>query len=133
MTSSSFSCRNLRASIRAKTEALLENEAWDFAAVYHCGIDHFSHRFMRYHAGKTVRSIDTDPRIYQGVVAGAYRYHRGRQIVGERRIEERLGGVLADLFGVLLVDELGGLANRPGLSEMGKGQNHRNKEQYLYY
>ena len=62
-------------STHAAATELLENEAWDFAAVYHCGIDHFSHRFMRYHAGKTVRSVDTDPRIYQGVVAGAYRYH----------------------------------------------------------
>jgi|HubBroStandDraft_1064217.scaffolds.fasta_scaffold01836_3 predicted AlkP superfamily phosphohydrolase/phosphomutase/tetratricopeptide (TPR) repeat protein len=62
-------------SIHAAATELLENEAWDFAAVYHCGIDHFSHRFMRYHAGKTVRGIDTDPRIYQGIVASAYRYH----------------------------------------------------------
>jgi tetratricopeptide (TPR) repeat protein/arylsulfatase A-like enzyme len=62
-------------SIHAAATELLENEAWDFAAVYHCGIDHFSHRFMRYHAGKTVRGFDTDPRIYQGIVANAYRYH----------------------------------------------------------
>ena len=62
-------------SIHAAATELLESEAWDFAAVYHCGIDHFSHRFMRYHAGKTVRAFDTDPRIYQGIVANAYRYH----------------------------------------------------------
>ncbi|MGO4881108.1 MAG: alkaline phosphatase family protein [Bryobacteraceae bacterium] len=62
-------------SIHAAATELLENEAWDFAAIYHCGIDHFSHRFMRYHAGKTVRGFDTDPRIYQGIVANAYRYH----------------------------------------------------------
>jgi predicted AlkP superfamily phosphohydrolase/phosphomutase/tetratricopeptide (TPR) repeat protein len=62
-------------SIHAAATELLENEAWDFAAIYHCGIDHFSHRFMRYHAGKAVRAFDTDPRIYQAIVANAYRYH----------------------------------------------------------
>ena len=62
-------------SIHTVATELMETDSWDLAAIYFAGIDHFSHRFMRYHAGKTVRGFDTDPRIYQGIVANAYRYH----------------------------------------------------------
>ena len=61
-------------SIHAAATDLIENEPWDFAAVYHNGIDHFSHRFMRYHAGKAPGG-EIDPALYQHVVANAYRYH----------------------------------------------------------
>ena len=62
-------------SVHAAATDLIENEPWDFAAVYHNGIDHFSHRFMRYHAGKAADGGKADPALYAGVVSNAYRYH----------------------------------------------------------
>ncbi len=54
---------------------LMETEPWDLAAVYYAGIDHFCHRFMRFHAGKPTPQADTDPRIFSGIVENGYRYH----------------------------------------------------------
>jgi predicted AlkP superfamily phosphohydrolase/phosphomutase/tetratricopeptide (TPR) repeat protein len=62
-------------SIHAAATELMETEAWDLAAVYYVGIDHFSHRFMRYHAGKEGPAVDTDPSLLSGVVESGYRYH----------------------------------------------------------
>jgi len=64
-------------SIHAAGTDLMERFEWDLAAIYYSGIDHFSHRFMRYHAGK-VRGggeQETDPAVYTGIVQNAYRYH----------------------------------------------------------
>ncbi len=60
-------------SIHAVSTELLATESWDLAAVYHTGIDHFSHRFMRYHAGKARRQETAE--LLQGIVANAYRFH----------------------------------------------------------
>src|ERR1700722_7785051 len=66
-------------SIHCAATELLANEPWDLAAIYFAGIDHFSHRFMRYHAGKRIpkpgTGPGTDPDIFTGIVANAYRYH----------------------------------------------------------
>jgi len=62
-------------SIHAAATDLMERVEWDMAAVYYTGIDHFSHRFMRFHAGKPVGRDATDPAWFSGVVANAYRYH----------------------------------------------------------
>jgi predicted AlkP superfamily phosphohydrolase/phosphomutase/tetratricopeptide (TPR) repeat protein len=62
-------------SIHAAATDLMERVEWDVAAVYYAGIDHFSHRFMRYHAGKTLGRGEQDPAWLAGVVANAYRYH----------------------------------------------------------
>jgi Flp pilus assembly protein TadD len=62
-------------SIHAAATELMETEAWDLAAVYYVGIDHFSHRFMRYHAGKNAPAGDADPSLLSGVVENGYRYH----------------------------------------------------------
>jgi predicted AlkP superfamily phosphohydrolase/phosphomutase/Flp pilus assembly protein TadD len=62
-------------SVHAAATELLENEPWDFAAVYHNGIDHVSHRFMRYHAGRVRQGGGSDPALYQQIVANTYRYH----------------------------------------------------------
>jgi predicted AlkP superfamily phosphohydrolase/phosphomutase/tetratricopeptide (TPR) repeat protein len=62
-------------SIHAAATELIETEPWDLAAVYFCGIDHFSHRFMSYHARKPRRKGDPDPAIFTGIVANGYRYH----------------------------------------------------------
>lgn len=61
-------------SVHAAATDLIEHEPWDFAAIYYDGIDHFCHRFMRYHAHKPGRGeVSTDP--LREVVANAYRYH----------------------------------------------------------
>lgn len=64
-------------SIHAAATELLEHEPWDVAAIYYCGVDHFSHRFMRYHAEKPFPADKdaTDPPLFRNVVRNAYRYH----------------------------------------------------------
>jgi len=62
-------------SIHAAATELMETEPWDLAAVYYAGIDHFSHRFMQYHAGKRMRGGGTDPALFAEVVRNGYRYH----------------------------------------------------------
>lgn len=62
-------------SIHAAATELMETEPWDPATVYFSGIDHFSHRFMRYHARRRSRSGATDPALFRDIVANAYRYH----------------------------------------------------------
>ncbi len=61
-------------SLHGAATELMETVPWDFAAVYYVGLDHFSHRFMRYHAGKAPKR-DEHPEIFQDVVRNAYRYH----------------------------------------------------------
>ncbi len=62
-------------SVHAAATDLMETEPWDLAAIYYAGIDHFCHRFMRYHAGKRMRAEGTDPALFAGVVENGYRYH----------------------------------------------------------
>ena len=62
-------------SVHAAATDLMETEHWDLAAIYYAGIDHFCHRFMRYHAGKRMRDEGTDPALFAGVVENGYRYH----------------------------------------------------------
>jgi predicted AlkP superfamily phosphohydrolase/phosphomutase/tetratricopeptide (TPR) repeat protein len=62
-------------SIHASATHLMEHEPWDVAAIYYSGIDHFSHRFMRYHAGKAPERGTSDAAWFAGVVLNAYRYH----------------------------------------------------------
>jgi tetratricopeptide (TPR) repeat protein len=62
-------------SIHAAATDLMETEPWDLAAIYYAGIDHFSHRFMRYHAGKRMKNEGTNPALFAGIVENGYRYH----------------------------------------------------------
>jgi predicted AlkP superfamily phosphohydrolase/phosphomutase/Flp pilus assembly protein TadD len=62
-------------SIHAAATELMATEPWDLAAIYYTGIDHFSHRFMRYHARKRMPRKATDPALFAGVVENGYRYH----------------------------------------------------------
>ncbi len=63
-------------SIHAAATELMATTEWDLAAVYFAGIDHFSHRFMRYHARKRRTAGEaSDPALFRGIVASAYRYH----------------------------------------------------------
>jgi predicted AlkP superfamily phosphohydrolase/phosphomutase/predicted Zn-dependent protease len=54
---------------------ILQNEPWDFLAVYYNGIDHFCHGFMHYHPPKMDGIPDDKFEIYKDVVNGAYRFH----------------------------------------------------------
>src|SRR5579862_1747152 len=54
---------------------ILQNEAWDFLAVYYNGIDHFCHGFMHFHP-PMMEGIPQDKfEIYKDVVNNAYRFH----------------------------------------------------------
>ena len=61
--------------IHDTAEYLLDNEEWDFAAIYYDAIDHFCHGFMRYRAPQQAHISDEDFRIYKDVVTNAYRFH----------------------------------------------------------
>jgi predicted AlkP superfamily phosphohydrolase/phosphomutase/tetratricopeptide (TPR) repeat protein len=62
-------------SVHGAATELLATQAWDFAAIYYSGIDHFGHAFMRYHPPQLPWVSDADFTIYQHVIANAYRYH----------------------------------------------------------
>jgi predicted AlkP superfamily phosphohydrolase/phosphomutase/tetratricopeptide (TPR) repeat protein len=54
---------------------ILQNEPWDFLAVYYNGIDHFCHGFMHFHP-PMMEGIPQDKfEIYKDVVNNAYRFH----------------------------------------------------------
>ncbi|MEO5717832.1 MAG: alkaline phosphatase family protein [Chthoniobacterales bacterium] len=63
------------ASVHAVATTLMEDEDWDFTAVYYDGIDHFSHAFMAYHPPQLPWIKDEDFALYKDVVKGAYRFH----------------------------------------------------------
>jgi|CZKJ01.1.fsa_nt_gi predicted AlkP superfamily phosphohydrolase/phosphomutase/predicted Zn-dependent protease len=54
---------------------ILQNEPWDFLAVYYNGIDHFCHGFMHYHPPRMEGIPEEKFEIYKDVVNGAYRFH----------------------------------------------------------
>ena len=54
---------------------ILQNEPWDFLAVYYNGIDHFSHAFMNFHPPRMEGLPEARYEIYKDVVNGAYRFH----------------------------------------------------------
>jgi len=63
------------ASIHAAATWILENEAWDFTAVYYDAIDHFSHGFMNFHPPKLKHVNAERFERYKGVVTGGYLFH----------------------------------------------------------
>jgi predicted AlkP superfamily phosphohydrolase/phosphomutase/tetratricopeptide (TPR) repeat protein len=54
---------------------ILQNEPWDFLAVYYNGIDHFCHGFMHFHPPRMEGVSEEKFEIYKDVVNGAYRFH----------------------------------------------------------
>ncbi len=54
---------------------VLENQEWDFLAVFYNAIDHFCHRFMPYYPPPMPGLAERDCEIYRDVVEGAYRFH----------------------------------------------------------
>ncbi len=54
---------------------LIENEPWDFFAVYYDAIDHFCHGFMKYHPPQQKSISDHDFELYKNVVSTGYQFH----------------------------------------------------------
>lgn len=54
---------------------ILQNQPWDFLAVYYNGIDHFCHAFMHFHPPRMEGVPEDKFEIYKDVVTGAYRFH----------------------------------------------------------
>lgn len=63
------------ASIHSAATYIMENEPWDFLAVYFDAIDHFCHAFMKYHPPHRDHIPLWDYDMYKDVVAGAYMFH----------------------------------------------------------
>ena len=62
-------------SVHALATELLENQAWDFAAVYYECIDQVGHEFMQFHPPKLPQIGDEDFEFYKDVMIGIYRFH----------------------------------------------------------
>ena len=62
-------------SIHSAATALIQDEPWDFMAVYYDAIDHFGHAFMRYHPPKQDYIDEWDFRVFNYCLEGGYRYH----------------------------------------------------------
>jgi len=54
---------------------ILQNQQWDFLAVFYDGIDHFSHSFMQFHPPRMEGVPEDLFELYKDVVTGAYRFH----------------------------------------------------------
>ncbi len=63
------------ASIHAVATTIMEEEDWDFTAIYYDAIDHFCHAFMPYHPPRLPAVNDDDFELYREVITGAYRFH----------------------------------------------------------
>lgn len=61
--------------LHAVTTELMQSEPWDFTAVYHDAIDHFSHAFMKFHPPKMEGMEQESYDLFKDVVIGAYVYH----------------------------------------------------------
>lgn len=63
------------ATVHAAATGVMQNEPWDFMAVYYDSIDHFGHGFMRYHPPRSPWISKRDFELYSGVVEAAYVFH----------------------------------------------------------
>jgi tetratricopeptide (TPR) repeat protein len=61
--------------IQSAATWLLDNQPWDFFAVYYDAIDHFCHGFMRYHPPRQSWIAERDFELYHNVVSMAYQFH----------------------------------------------------------
>jgi tetratricopeptide (TPR) repeat protein len=62
-------------SIHSAATWLIENQPWDFFAVYFDAIDHFCHGFMKYHPPRQSWISERDFELYGNVVNQAYLLH----------------------------------------------------------
>ena len=63
------------ASVQAVATAILQNEPWDFLAVYFDGIDVLGHYFMPYHPPRMRGVSQEDFARYSSVMTGVYQLH----------------------------------------------------------
>ncbi|MCH8331037.1 MAG: tetratricopeptide repeat protein [Bacteroidetes bacterium] len=63
------------ATIQAAATWILENEDWEFMAVYFDAIDHFCHGFMKFHPPQLPGIPDDLFNIYKDVVVSGYKFH----------------------------------------------------------
>jgi len=63
------------ASVHAIGTWLMENEPWDFMAVYYNALDIIGHYFMAFHPPRMEEVGQQEFEIYKDVVTGAYRFH----------------------------------------------------------
>jgi predicted AlkP superfamily phosphohydrolase/phosphomutase/tetratricopeptide (TPR) repeat protein len=62
-------------SVHAATTYLLRETEWDFMAVYHDAIDHFSHLAMKFHPPQQAHITDENYDNYKHVVEAGYLFH----------------------------------------------------------
>ena len=74
---STFLCQRLAEVITIHSVAteLLENETWDFGAVYYECIDQVGHAFMPFHPPRLEEIPERDFEFYKDVMTGIYRFH----------------------------------------------------------
>ncbi len=63
------------ATVHSAATWLMENQEWDFTAIYFDGIDHFCHGFMKFHPPQMKGVPDDLYNLYKDVVSSAYRFH----------------------------------------------------------
>ncbi|MEZ4885302.1 MAG: alkaline phosphatase family protein [Chitinophagales bacterium] len=61
--------------IHSAVTYILDQEEWDFVAVYYDAIDHFGHGFMKFHPPKQDHISQKDFDAYHNVVTAGYQYH----------------------------------------------------------
>lgn len=62
-------------SIHAAATYLIENEEWEFMAVYYDAIDHFCHAFMKFHPPQLPGLPDDLFNFYKDVISSGYKFH----------------------------------------------------------
>ncbi len=85
--------------VHAAATELMETEEWDFTAVYHDSLDHFSHGFMRFYPPKMDHINELEFEMYKNVVTGAYIFHD--------MMLERLLGMVDENTTVMIVSDHG--------------------------
>lgn len=61
--------------LKDTTQAIMQRESWDYAAVYFDAIDHFCHGFMNYHPPRLSWVSEEEYRLYNRVVESGYILH----------------------------------------------------------
>lgn len=63
------------ANVHAAAAHLMQNEPWDFTAVFFDALEHFDRGFMRYHPPRQSHISEEDFALYRDVIESAYRYY----------------------------------------------------------
>ena len=63
------------ATVHATATHLLQEEEWDFSAVYYDAIDHYCHGFMKFRPPQQKSVSDHDFKMYRNVVDMGYMFH----------------------------------------------------------